>query len=282
MKWWNCYDSADDVSLIMKTQILSLMLVASLLSPCPVLAQSASFGGEKEEAAAARSGVRFVLCSPSGAQLPSPLYYKAGKEYRSVRIGGRTPSQRIRPEAGQIVFYDEDPSAAQEVAKADRGAKPAAMPKPVLTVSVPAGFSSHSVCIVVPSEKSSKAQTFFLNEKDFPSKGTHVINFSSAELQMTTSRTGDLTGPDAKTSKIGPFQREQGISKSNSWSFSGEDGEAVSFILTAKQKDGAPPKRIKAAKFLISSRQSQITIVIKDPACDAFKMLSIQLSDASR
>lgn len=266
----------------MKTQILSLLLAAGALSLCPVLAQSSSFDGGQEESTAARSGVRFVLCSPTGTQLPSPLYYKAGKEYRAVRIGGRTPSQRIRPEGGQVVFYDEDPSAALAAAKADRGAKPAEMPKPVLTVAVPSGYSTHAVCIVVPSDNPAKSQTFFLNEKDFPSKGTHIINFSSSELQITTSRSGNLTGPDAKTNKIGPFQREQGISKSNSWSFTGEDGEAISFILSARQKGSKELKRVKAAKFLLSNRQSQITIVVKDPSRDALKMLSIQLSDSGR
>lgn len=266
----------------MKTRILSLLLAVGTLSLCPVLAQSPSFGSGQEEPAAARSGVRFVLCSPSGTQLPNPLYYKAGKDYRTVRIGGRTPSQPIRPEGGQVVFYDEDPSAALAAAKADKGAKPVDMPKPVLTVSVPSGYSTHAVCIVVPAETPSKSQTFFLSEKDFPSKGTHIINFSSSELQIITSRSGDLTGPDAKTSKIGPFQREQGISKSNSWSFTGEDGEAISFVLSARLKGSKELKRVKASKFLLSSRQSQITIVVKDPSRDALKMLSIQLSDSGR
>lgn len=259
----------------MKYQTLSLIL-AALFALCPLYAQSsASRGGdESEEIAAPKTGVRFVICSPGGARLPSPLYYHAGKNvYKRVTISGRTPTQRIRPEGGKVLFYDQDPTPEQGQAAPKKDE-----PKPVLTIEVPANAASKTLCIVVPGETPSKSRTFFINEADFPKKGVHIINFSPIALQISISKKGDFS--DKKVSKIGPFKRNEGISKNNSWAFTeGSHGEQVAFQLTYQKKSDAPPQNLRRSKFIVSDRQSQINMVVKDPSSDNLKLLSIQMTD---
>ena len=101
----------------MKYQTLSLAL-AALLALTPAYAQSSRGNRATRGAAAAaaeeaapKSGVRFVICAPNGGKLPSPLYYQSGKdEDKQARISGRIPSQRIKPIAGVISFYDQNPA----------------------------------------------------------------------------------------------------------------------------------------------------------------------------
>ncbi len=256
---------------------------ASLFALCPLYAQSASArGGADTEEAAPKTGVRFVICSPSGNRLPNPLYYHAGKNvYKSVSISGRVPSARVKPEAGKVIFYDQDPtppSAKEDKGSKESSAEPKEQPKPVLTVEVPANVGSKSLCIVVPGDTPSKSKTLFLNEADFPKKGVHLINLSATPLQMSTSRKGDFS--DKKVSKIAPYRASEGISKSNSWTFTeGKHGEQVAFQLTYQKKGETAPQSLRRSKFIVSERQSQISIVVKDPSRDGLKLLSIQFGD---
>lgn len=258
----------------MTRKIISLIAVA-LLALLPAHAQSAR--GAAAEAAAPKSGIRFVVCSPTNAKLPSPLYYQAGKEFKPVRIGGRTPSPRIKPIAGKVNFWDQDPSATVETGKGKPKANVTPDVPPTFSVEIPASVGSKGLCIVVPGDKPSQSQTFFMSESEFPPRGIHLINFSSVPLQMITSQKGDFS--DKKAATIQAFKRSEGISKSNSWSYNGDNGEIVAYMLNAKQPGEKELKRIKMSKFIVSDRQAQITVVVKAPNSDALRMLSIQLTD---
>lgn len=267
----------------MRYQTLALA-IAALFALCPLHAQStASRGGAGTEEAAPKTGVRFVICSPSGGRLPSPLYYHAGKDagkdiYKSISISSRIPSARVKPEAGKVTFYDQDPTPPAKDAKGDKDAAPKDAPKPVLVVDVPANAGSKSLCIVVPGDTPSKSKTLFLNEADFPKKGVHLINLSATPLQISTSRKGDFS--DKKVSKVGPYKAGEGISKSNSWTFTeGEHGEQVAFQITYQKKGETTPQNLRRSKFIVSERQSQISLVVKDPARDSLKLLSVQFGD---
>lgn len=270
-------------------KILSLLLAAFVLA-APMYAQSAAAtGAAAADETAAKTGVRFVIVAPNGGSLPNPLFCKQGKAYKEIKISSRTPSLRVKPEGGVVNFYPSDPTAAMAAAQGAAGKTPAkvdkdAMPKPVLSVTVP-GSASKMLCILVPSKDGGTPQTFFLNEKDFPKGGLHIINFSPNKLVMSISE--DPTNPAAKKdSVIGVFKRDAGVSAENSWSFkSDENGKEVSFKLSYLPKDGKNEKDLKllrASKFVVSSRQSQINIVVKTSEKDApretFKLMPIQLS----
>lgn len=274
---------------IMKYQTLSLAL-AALLALSPAFAQSSrsargAAAAAKEEAAAPKSGVRFVICAPNGGKLPSPLYYlPAGqKEYKQARISGRIPTQRIKPIAGVINFYDQDPTpVAENDSKKNKGAKPAEKPdiKPVMTINVPQTAGNKSVCIVIPGDTPAKAQTFFLDEDKFPAKGVHLINLSPNPVTVNISAKGDFS--DAIDKKVGPFRRDDGVNDKNSWHFNGKHGEQVAFRITSRQakkvggKDIVREVPLKMGKFLVSERQSQINVVVK--VGGNLKLMSIQVA----
>ncbi len=266
---------ANSTILTMTRKIFTL-IAAALLAFIPAQAQSSA---RNADAASPKSGIRFVVCSPTNAKLPSPLYYQAGKEFKAVRIGSRTPSPRIKPIGGKVCFWDEDPMASDEETTGKGKSKAAATPAtpPVLTIEVPASAGSKALCIVVPGEKPSQAQTFFLSENDFPARGIHLINFSSSPLQMVTSQKGDYS--DKKISNIAPFKRSEGIGKYNSWSYTGENGEIVAYMLNSKVADQKELKRLKMSKFIVSNKQAQISIAVKAPGSDNVRLLSIQLTD---
>ncbi len=266
-----------------------LALAALMFSPLAVMpaAAQADLTAAAEEATP-RTGVRFVIVSPSGESLPSPLYCKHGKGFRSIHIGSRAASPRVRPEAGGVVrFWKEDPSAAAAASStgtAKGGKKSAAasvaaaeLPAPFLTVKLPENMDSKTLCILVPTAEG-KAQTFFVGESAVPMSGVHLINFSPYPLQMTTSKKGDFS--DKAVQGVSFFQRSEGISAKNSWSYRGTNGETVAFILSFQTPKDKEPRRVRASRFIVSERQSQITVVVKDPTReDQVKMLSVQLSE---
>ena len=87
-----------------------LACCAAVLAAAPLYAQSRADDDEKKTAAPAnaKNGVRFVICSPTNAKLPSPLYYRAGKDFREIIISNRVPSARIRPIDGRVDFWEDD------------------------------------------------------------------------------------------------------------------------------------------------------------------------------
>ena len=227
-------------------------------------------------AEAPKTGVRFVVCSPSGVPFPGSLYVRRGKEFKAISIGSRTPSERVAPVGGVIDFWDKDPSAVTEGDK-----KPAAgavkLPDPVFSVSVGPNVGSKAVCILSPNKELKKTSALFLDEKDFPRKGVHIINLSSYPLQIVTSESSDFK--DKKESKIGVFRREDGISSSNSWSFKGEKGQQVSFVLSYADQAAKAYKRIKSSTFVLSERQSVINVVVKDQTRNMPKLMTIQFAE---
>ncbi len=229
------------------------------------------------------------MCSPGGASLPSPLYCKQGKSYKPLQIGGRMPSKRVKPDAdGTVKFWLENPAPAVEEEESGRrnarggraAEKEKELPPPDLTIKMPGGPSSKMLCIVVPAKELKQTQSFFLKESDFPKSGVHIINFSPYPLEMAISKSGDFK--DKKASVIGFFRKDEGISKNNSWTYKGEDGETVAFMLSYKGKDAKKFKRIKSSRFVVTGRQSQISIVVKDPTRDSLRLMSIQLLDDAK
>lgn len=257
-----------------------LFAATAVLAVTPLYAapKAAAAAGDMagEEAAAPKTGVRFVICSPDGATLPSPLFYKSGKTtFKRASISSRTPSPRIRPEGGVVNFYGEDPSAIAAAADAAGAKGTVKMPEPVL--SIPVEGTGKQLCIVVPNKAGGKPQTFFVKESNFAKAGMHIINFSSCPLKMTIASKPDFS--DKKESIVGVFHRDKGICEENTWSFKGEPGQAVSFVLAFKGKDAKDFKNFRASKFVVSEQQSQINVVVKDPTRETLKLLSIQMTD---
>ncbi len=259
----------------MKTVSLFSLLVLSALVLAPLaIMPAAAQAKQADENVAPRNGVRFVIVSPTGDSIPSPLYCKQGKKFVPVRISGRTPSVRVRPEAGEVRFWKEDPGAAAEE---EQGGKKAKLPEPYMSVKVPGSSSSRTLCILVPSADVARTQSFFVDENDVPLSGMHLINFSPYPLQMVLSKKGDFS--DKTVSKVSYFQRSEGISEKNRWSYKGDNGETLSFMLMYKTPRDKDFRRARSSRFVVSNRQSQITVIVKDASRDGVKMLSIQLTD---
>lgn len=259
------------------------LFFAAAFAAAPLYAQSASAAAAAQETNA-KTGVRFVIVAPEGGTLPSPLFCKMGKVYKEIKIGSRVPTARVRPEGGVINFYKENP-VPDAGFKGDGAAKPTAadkakLPEPLFSVEVP-GNASKMLCIVVPNKEGKKPQTFFLDEKDFPTGGMHIINFSPNKLQMVTSAKQDFS--DAEKKVIGVFKRDAGVSPDNSWSYKGEVGKPVSFKLSFLPKDGKGEKDLRliaASAFTTSDRQSQINVVVKVAGNnERLKVMPLQLMD---
>ena len=271
----------------MKSFYLLILACAALTALMPAQAQGRRNRPAKTATpagnvvpAAPKTGVRFVVCSPTGDNMPSPLYVRSGKEFAAIQISSRTASTRVKPVGGVVEFWKENPmpTAGMNADKKDKGASAAAkLPDPFFKVTVPGNAGSKSVCILSPSKDIEKTATLFLNESDFPRKGVHIINLSSFPLQMTTSEKGDFS--DKKESKIGVYRREDGICPNNSWSFKGEKGQQVGFILSYTEKGAKAPKRLKASTFTISGQQAVINMVVKDQKLNRPRLMTIQLSD---
>lgn len=230
------------------------------------------------EAAEPKTGVRFVICSPTGIDFPSPLYVRSGKEFKAIHIGARTPSVRVKPVNGAVDFWEENPAPVIPD-DATAAKKPVKLPPPVFSVKVPANSGSKTVCILSPNKEVKKTASIFFDEKDFPRKGMHIINLSSYPLQITTWEKEDYS--DKKDAKVGVYHREKGICKENSWNFVGTKGQQVSFILSYTDKGGKGLKRLKASSFVISNRQSVVNIVVKDPGLNRPKLITIQLAETT-
>lgn len=236
-------------------------------SKAAVTAPAATDAVAASEEKEAKSGVRFIACSVGDGKLPSTLYYKDGKEYKSVRISTRRPSVRMKASGGSVDFWDKNPAEEEKEGKDE--------PKPALSIDVPSG--SKMLGIIIPGKDLKKSKTMFLNEKDFPKKGVHIINLSPYTLKIALSEKGDYT--DKKESLIGPY-RGSGITDENSWKYKGEkDEEQMSFLLQYKKPDTNAYVNIKSSRFAVSSEQSQINIVVKDPEKNRVKLLSTQLAD---
>lgn len=266
-----------------------LLFCAAVVALLPAQAQGrrsrtatpASAAANAEEAAP-KKGVRFVICSPAGLKMPSPLYVRSGKEFKAISIGSRTPSARVKPSSDGVVdFWDKDPSPKMEEGDKKPKAASEKLPEPLFSISVPVSAGDKSVCILSPNKEVKKTGALFLNERDFPRKGMHVINLSSFPLQIVTST--DLDFKDKKEYKVGVYRREDGICPENSWSFKGDkSGQQVAFVLSYYDKATKSLKRIKASTFVVSERQSMVNVVVKDASRNIPKLMSIQIAEKEK
>lgn len=267
---------------MMKKTISTIALALALVAAPPLVqsarAQDATFDNDKKAAKedakaeeAAKKGVRLMICSPSGETLPNPLYCKSGKKFIQVILAARTPSRPIPSQDGKILFWKSDPSSAVAGAKDDAELPPA----DYVLNGVPSG--SKMVGFVIPTKDSKTLQGLFFKEKDFPKQGVHLINLSPYPIRMTTSTKGDFS--DAKNAVLSPYRKDDGINQKNSWSVSGNDGETLSFAVSYKANNMPDFKRFKVSSLVVSQRQSQITVVVKDPVHDSPKLLSFQIAD---
>ena len=238
-------------------------------------AATSASGAAADEAAAPKTGVRFVVCSPAGINIPSPLYVRSGKTFKAVYLGSRTPSDRVKPVGGVVQFWKENPQPSTGMDAKEQAA--AKLPPPLFSVSVPTNISSKALCILSPNQDIKKTASVFLNEADFPRKGMHIINLSAYPLQITVATKPDFS--DKKESKVGTFRREDGICANNSWSFKGEKGQQASFILSYYDKEAKQTKRLKASTFVVSDRQSVINLVVRAATLKRPKLMPIQLTD---
>lgn len=261
------------------------MALAAVPALQPACAQDDNFDNGKvsakdaaKEEAAAKKGVRLMVCSPSGETLPNPLYCQIGKKFVAVSVAARTPSRPIPAVDGKIRFWTSDPSSTLAGAK-DDAEKEAKLPPPDLVLNdVPSG--SKVIGFVIPAKDSKVLQGLFFKEKDFPKKGVHLINLSPYPIRMTTSEKGDFQ--DAKNAVLSPYRKSDGINPKNSWSVSGDDGKTLAFALAYKANNMPDYKRIKTSSMVVSERQSQITVVVKDPVRDTPKLLSFQIIDSEK
>ncbi|MBE6436408.1 MAG: hypothetical protein E7030_09440 [Akkermansiaceae bacterium] len=284
----------------MKYTAFTLML-AALVAAAPVQAQSSARG--KKDAAAqteSKTGVRFVICSAANIKVKSPLWYKVSdEEADTVSISSRTATPRIKPMGGKVVFYEDNPIPPETDGKDKDGkAEKWKEPKVVFTVDTK-GAASKAFCIVMP-ETETKVETIMLSESDFPKKGVHLINLSKKNVKISTSAKGDFS--DAKVTLL-KGGNTKSVNDSNKWSLVGANhGDQLAFQITyegvkEQRARGTGGKTLKDAngkirkekvrteitlrrsKFVVSERQSLISILVDDPARDGVKLLSIQLAD---
>lgn len=276
-------------------------MLAALVAAAPVQAQSSARG--KKDAAAqteAKTGVRFVICSAANIKVKSPLWYKVSdEEADTVSISSRTATPRIKPMGGKVVFYEDNPIPPETDGKDKDGkAEKWKEPKVVFTVDTK-GAASKAFCIVMP-ETETKVETIMLSESDFPKKGVHLINLSKKNVKISTSAKGDFS--DAKVTLL-KGGNTKSVNDSNKWSLVGANhGDQLAFQITyegvkEQRAKGTGGKTLKDAngkirkekvrteitlrrsKFVVSERQSLISILVDDPARDGVKLLSIQLAD---
>lgn len=269
-------------------KVFSLLLVcAAVAALLPANAQSRRSRATRPASAAtsaaaevveSKTGVRFVICSPADIELPSPLYARVGKVYAPVRIGARRPSMRLKPVNGKIDFWDKNPNPAADLEALTPGAKKATkLPEPLLSVKVPSGTDDKAICILAPNKDPKKTKALFLNEKDFPRGGMHIINLSSFPLVISTWEKDDMS--DIKNDKVGFYRQENGICPDNSWTFKGKKGQQVNLVASYVEKGAKKPRRFKATAFSISSKSSNINLVVKDPAQNRPKIISFQAGE---
>ena len=250
---------------------------------------------QQQEEAEAKTGVRFVICSAENARIKSPLWYKVGKDKAAtVTISARTATPRVKPVNNAVTFYDDNPIPPTDEEEAKKWQEP----KVVFSVNT-TNAPSKAFCIVKPKGEG-KVETILLDEKDFPKSGVHLSNLSSKKVKIATSEKGDFSDEKVKVLKGGILNS---VTNDNKWSLSGVDhGAQLAFSIsyegvkkerkkdkkgkTVKDEKGKPVMQevkseilLRRSKFAVSGNQSQISVLVDDPASNGVKMLSIQLSE---
>ncbi len=248
------------------------MVVSSILSPA-LVAQSTTSGQNQQENKKNVNGLGFVVSSSGGARLKdNKLYYRDNKGFKSVHISGRMVSERIPARSGQVELWSSDPTPATP------DAKPA---PPDMIASIPAGAGSRPICIVqLYKDKDSDAtrmNSIVIGSNVIPSEGQHIINLSGYPLTIAIAKQPNFS--DRKDSKIAA-NRHQGrkIDSDNIWSLKGAHGDVRSFMLMATLERNKAPVRVRSSRFAISTKQAQVTLVLKNPDRPGVKLESIIVS----
>lgn len=250
-------------------KFLSFLLCVAAMMLMPLQGQTKRAASTGEPA----SGVRFVVCSPAGIEFPSRLFVRRAQEFVPINIGSRTPSERVAPVGGKVEFWKQNPNPA--AGTKDKKAKNVKIPKADFSVSVPGSADDKKICILTPKSDINKTSTIFFSESDFPRKGMHLINLSSYPLQIITST--DISFKESTKDDINPYRSDAGIKKS-CWSFKGNKGQQVAFILKYGEPGTKPSKQFKTSNFVLSDRQSIINLVVKDPKTKKPKLFTIQVT----
>lgn len=188
-------------------------------------------------------GVRFVICSPTGERVPSPLYTKVKKDYLPLYISSRMPSPRVAPIRDVVNMYEEEPENDKAT--------------PYLSVEVPKEYQRKGICVMMPDKGGRGGQRFFLNEKDFAIGGTYIVNLSKSPLEMLTSRTGDFQGEEIR-SILKPFDGERKLTDkgANVWCF---DPDAARKAKARQAKEEAEEEAAEIASGSDKREESKAT-----------------------
>ncbi len=250
----------------MKNFFLACLLATGTLSS-PLMAQSSDT--QNKATAQSNTGIGFVISSALGGRLKSgDLYYQDGKTYKKITTTGRTVSNRVRIRGEQLKLWDSDPTPAS----------PDAKPVPPLgVINIPDGSGSRPVCLVLPykdTDGKTKIRGMVLSSSLIPSSGQHILNLSPYPLTLLIATKSDFS--DRKEFKIAPNrQGGRSLQSDNTYSLKGGEGAVRSFMLSATLQSGRPAVRLRASRFVLSSKQGQATIIFKDPTRVGVKMESI-------
>lgn len=218
-------------------------------------------------------GVRFVICSPTNEALPAPLYAKVNGTYVPIQITSRMPSPRLSPDNGVIKLYDSIPDAKKE-----------ADTVPYLSIDIPRGQRTKSICVVQPNKDGGKPKTYFFKENDFAKGGVYVVNLSSSALEMTTDETGKFSGDEKKTT-INPYSgegKEISAEEPYVWAYGPKKQKTrLPFALYSKPTAGKmTARRIVASSIYTLPSVAQVSFVVNHPTLKgSYRLLSIQYID---
>ncbi len=269
----------------MKSTWLYLPLACFLLVGNVLTAQTPDLGQKEEESPYPTTGPRFVVCSPTGSTVKSPLYVKIDQEYLPVRISPRFPSERVTPEPdGTVRFYENKPPTPKEAKEADKEK----LPPPYMVIRIPREYARvRSICIVIPGNKPDQNQCFFLRESEFPTGGFHVINFSPTPLEIFCSLTRDM--PEKGVS-IAPYHRKEdnSIKQGDPNTFSYVDKESTKPVAVNYALYGPPlvenggPLPLRMSRFMVNKNQADINVVVRHPKISyAYSIISLQYAPDS-
>lgn len=265
------------------------LLIASFLLMGNILVAQTTDNRQKEgeeEPAYPTTGPRFVICSPTGATVKSPLYVKIGEDFLPVRISSRFPSERVTPEPdGTVRFYDEKPALPKDGKKGEEKVK---LPPPYMVIRIPRDYARvRSICIVIPGDTPAQNQCFYLRESEFPVGGFHVINFSPTPLEIFHSLTNQF--PEKGTT-IAPYRRKEDNSiargDANTWSYVDKQSTkavAVNYALFAPPLiENGPPLPLRTSRFMVQKRHAELVIVVRHPKISyAYNLITLQYAPDS-
>ena len=231
------------------------------------------------------TGPRFVVCSPTGSTVKTPLYVKIDKEYLPISISSRFPSERVTPEPdGTVNFYENKPPKPKNGEETNKEK----LPPPYMVVHVPREYARvRSICIVVPGDQPDQNQCFFLRESEFPTGGFHIINFSPTPLEVFHSPNNNF--PD-KGDTIAPYRRKEnnGIKQGdpNTWSYVNSDKNeptAVNYAIMAPPlKENGVPLPLRMSRFMVNKTHAEINIIVRHPKISyAYSIISLQYAPDS-